>query len=145
MVWPNPLLFDFGIMANATEAEPVPGALAGMLEELPSIRRALLRDHHPHFTKWPNQNSVGVKSMKAMALNPDALLAGAHWWCPLTRYPRPLKIGLRDEVGVEEKKPIILNDALLKFCLLGELLEFNTDEVSRPFGCLRHESLQPWH
>ena len=92
-------------MASADQdPQPVLGVLAGMLEEMPSIRRALLRDHHQHFTKWPDQNTVGVKSMKAMALNPDALLCVAHWWCPLTSYPRPLKIGpMREEVGLEEK------------------------------------------
>ena len=49
-------------MANATEAEPVPGVLAGMLEELPSIRRGLLRDHHIHILlSGPIRTALGSK------------------------------------------------------------------------------------
>ncbi len=87
------------------EAPPPVGTLGAMLEELPTIRRALLRDNHKHFTKWRNQNSVGVKSVKAMALNAEVLYCVAQFWCPQSTYPRPVQIGfLRDEVGWFKKK-----------------------------------------
>ena len=97
----NFCLWDFvGRMADNNENMfPPPGALADALEAECSIRRALLSEGQNHLTRWPNKDAVGVKSVKAMALNPQALLRIAELWCPLTAYPRSVPVALmRDEV-----------------------------------------------
>ena len=64
---------------------PEEGSLARILEADTFVRRRLLvgTDEDAakrHITQWPNANSVGVKSMKALALNAHVLELLAKWW-----------------------------------------------------------------
>ena len=77
----------------------VVGALAPMLEERKVIRNRVLKDSQ--ITAWLNPKAVGVKSVKAMGLNSDALEVIANWWCPHFSIATALRIGyVRSEAHV---------------------------------------------
>ena len=74
-----------------------PGTLAGLWEQQQSIRNRLLTE--PHFTRWLNDDALGVKSVKAMSLNHVALEVMAEHLCPQSPYVLSAKIGFcRSEV-----------------------------------------------
>lgn len=66
--------------------------------------RMLTGGNAQYFTRWVNDNAIGVKSVRAMTLNHIALETLAGWWC--SQFPTmvtSVKINpLRDEVGVKE-------------------------------------------
>ena len=55
-------------------------------------------------TRWVSDDAIGVKSCKAMALNPLPLELLASWWCPA--YPAGVVAmtisAMREEVGILE-------------------------------------------
>lgn len=75
------------------------GPLAPLLENRKVIRNRLLKDSQ--MTAWLNPRAVGVKSVKAMALNSEALEVVASWWCPNFPVATALRIGyVRPEAHV---------------------------------------------
>ena len=69
---------------HVLDMEPPAGSLADKLEGDEAIRRSIL---HPRktedeqiLTAWPCKNTIGVKSVKAMALNGHLLTVVAKWW-----------------------------------------------------------------
>ena len=71
--------------------------LAALLEDDPVVRDRF-RDAG-FCTRWPSQSSIGVASVKAMALNYRILELVALWWCPRCDGPAVIPIDLaRKEV-----------------------------------------------
>ena len=63
--------------------DPPPGSLAEILENDNAIRRSILhppKDQEQILTMWPCQNTICVKSVKAMSLNSHLLTVVAKWW-----------------------------------------------------------------
>lgn len=76
--------------------------LAPLLEERKVVRNRLLKDSQ--MTKWLNEKAMGVKSVKAMGLNAEALEVIADWWCPHFAAATAIRIGVvRNEVQVNQK------------------------------------------
>ena len=67
-------------------------SLAYMWESQQVIRNRLLTG--AHFTRWVNDDAIGVKSVKAMSLNHVALEVLARFWCPQHPYPTAVKIDM---------------------------------------------------
>ena len=95
-------------LAMATEEDPVideeepedegewpeEGELATAWERSRSIRERLLSPEHPFLSRWPNMNSVGVPSVKAMNMNSEVLQIMAEIWCPKRSFPKTMPIQL---------------------------------------------------
>ena len=78
---------------------PEPGILSRMLEEHADLRQRILEKPDQILTRWPTRASVGVASVKAMALNFKALEVVAKWWTSAIDQPKTVPIDLmRDEV-----------------------------------------------
>lgn len=78
---------------------PEKGLLAKRLESLECVRDRMLVGNG-HVTTWPDEQTMGVKSVRAMALNAEILEVVALYWCPQWDHVKPLTIGLaRQEVG----------------------------------------------
>lgn len=85
---------------------PAKGSLAEKLEQDVHVRRRLLTGTEEEaarrtLTQWPDLKTVGVKSMKALALNARVLETIATWWTSYhVDHPVALKIDLmRQEAG----------------------------------------------
>lgn len=78
------------------------GCLAQRLEAQQSVRNRMLTDSRKYLTRWANDNAIGVKSCKAMALNVCPLEVTAEWWC--AQFPTMVTAAkiqpFREEVGV---------------------------------------------
>lgn len=78
------------------------GKFAEILEGQKWVRSLLYKSEpgKDHFTAWGEAKMVGVISIKAMALNHQALELAALWWCPLFDFPQciPVQV-MRQEVG----------------------------------------------
>ena len=71
------------IPPDAVVIPPVDAAhssLAHMWESQQVVRNRLLTGGH--FTRWVNDDAIGVKSVKAMSMNHVALEVLARFWCP---------------------------------------------------------------
>ena len=81
------------------------GSLSAALEAQHSLRQRMLRVGQ--LTQWLNDKAIGIKSVKAMALNHVALEVVADWWC--RQYPTmvtAIKINeIRAEVGNPKQTP----------------------------------------
>ena len=78
------------------EVDAAHSSLAYMWESQQVIRNRLFTGGH--FTKWVNDDAVGVKSVKAMSLNHVALEVLARFWCPQFSAATAVKIDMcRDE------------------------------------------------
>lgn len=65
----------------ATDMQDIPiGDLATVLEENKTIRAKIMEHPLGQLTRWPCENTVGLKSVQAMGLNATALTVFAGWW-----------------------------------------------------------------
>ena len=87
---------------------PEPGTLAIELDKIEVVRNRIL--HEPgYFTKWPSQQTLCVKSAKALGLNTEVMECIATWWCPRYSYCKILTIDVaRHEASPNPKIPQIL-------------------------------------
>ena len=79
------------------------GGFAASLESEKGIRNRVRQNGL--ITRWISEEAIGVKSCKAMALNPLPLELLASWWCPA--YPAGVVAmtisAMREEVGTLEQ------------------------------------------
>ena len=88
--------------AKAAPTLPEKGALAKAWENEACLRQRILCDSHPHLTRWKDQQSIGIASTAAMALNARVLEVLAKVWAPLQAFPKPVPVGyLRREARSE--------------------------------------------
>lgn len=90
-------------MAAASQLLPGEvGCLAQRLEALKPVRNRMLTESKGYFTRWVNDEAIGVKSCKAMSLNACALEVAADWWC--AQFPTMVTAAkihpFREEVGM---------------------------------------------
>lgn len=78
--------------AEPEQPTPEPGSLAKILKEEPQVLRRLLTGSEGYMTRWPSQKSIGVKSVRAMALNATILTKMAEWWCAAHGKKKPITI-----------------------------------------------------
>ena len=61
---------------------PAAGSLANLMDDNKICRRRLLsKEDGYQLTRWPSNNTIGIGSVAAMALNAEPLLVIAKWWC----------------------------------------------------------------
>ncbi|CAK9074714.1 unnamed protein product [Durusdinium trenchii] len=81
------------------------GKFAEILEGQKWVRSLLYKSEpgKDHFTAWGEAKMVGVISIKAMALNHQALELAALWWCPLFDFPQciPVQVMRQEEPRLE--------------------------------------------
>lgn len=70
---------DVDVAARDIEEIPI-GDLANVLEANKSVRAKIMEHPLGQLTRWPCENTVGLKSVKAMGLNAAALTVFAGWW-----------------------------------------------------------------
>ena len=69
------------------EGEPM--ELWKMWEANRVIRARLREDNHSgRLVRWPSPELVGKPSMTAIAMNANALVLVAKWWCPKQSSPK---------------------------------------------------------
>lgn len=94
----NPALASCNLVAMAEPDRPASYDLATQMEEIRHIRQKFL--HQKKLLSWRSPDAVGVKSIKAMALNHKVLEEMARWWCPQWDYVKPYSVYIaRSQVG----------------------------------------------
>ena len=79
------------------------GALAKMLEEQKWIRDKLLKSPKgkDYLSLWPNELTIGVPSVRSMALNYRILEIIAKWWCAQVPHVQAIPVDImRNEAWV---------------------------------------------